>query len=365
MRETTKLINLENIGKKLEEVASKSLDGCSVKMEKDILDIPVGPVLVKGFTERFASELIDDFLAKTGFSQRLQQPKEGSLNPKSVSTAEVAGKYIASIRHSVSQASIETYTAILGVFSKQFPKLPLTPEPIEGFLETKSKRTAHEYHGTLGRFYLFLNKRLGVPNVMESVAKPKFKEKEADYLNLEQLGALRKQVENTTQRVLLELYGDHGLRLSEPLRLNIEDIQQDRVRIRGKRQERWMPILPKTIKGLRELANGRSGNQPVFLSRHKRRLSKFTAGMMLKELYRKAGITGIKTSANTLRHTFCTLIQEAGCDYGIAQALMRHKGDITSHYSHYSMDTLKRALEHYSPISQVNGSKPQIQINAN
>jgi integrase len=288
----------------------------------------------------------------------------GGSSAYSLKTAELVKSYILATQHSVAEGSIGTYQNVLNLFAKKFPHLPLNPEPIEQWLGTKSKRTANFYHGVLSRFYQFLNKRLGIPNVMEWVAKPKYKDKEADSLNLEQIRALLKRAENTREQLLLELYVGHGLRLSELIRLNIEDIGEDRIRIHGKRRTQPIPLLPETREGLIELGNGRSPSEPIFISRNKKRLSKHMVLVILKELYKKAGISGIKTTAHTLRHTFCTLMLEAGCDYGIVQKLMRHRGDMTSHYSHYNWDTLKKALELYSPIRLIRGNTP-LQINAN
>ncbi|HYK96440.1 MAG TPA: tyrosine-type recombinase/integrase, partial [Candidatus Dormibacteraeota bacterium] len=139
-------------------------------------------------------------------------------------------------------------------------------------------------------------------------------------------------------RALLELLYAAGLRISEALNLDLEDLSLDGafVRVIGKGdRERLVPVGEVAITALRAWLGGprpalvaahhvqpvRGG--PVLLGRSGRRLARQQAWTIVKRAAAKAGLSG-RVSPHTLRHSFATHLLEGGADLRIVQELLGH-----------------------------------------
>lgn len=288
-----------------------------------------------------------------------------------IETQEAVRQFLELKRQDIVETSLGTYANILGTFSHRFPYLPNKPEPIEQYLASKpSFKSRRLIYGILNGLYDLAHKRLGAPQVMKMIVRPpKGKRKEGDYINLEQRRALEGAIRTDRDKALLYLYNDQGFRRSEAIRINVQDIFEDKIRVHGKEGEEWMPLLPEVRAVLLKLASGRSGNEPVFLSLRNKRLGPDMAAEIIGRLFKRAKITGVRASPHTLRHGFATLMQAAGCDRYSVELLMRHRTENTTDiYSHLSIEQrlqlLRPKLERYAPIRLLNGNKPNIPINS-
>lgn len=268
-----------------------------------------------------------------------------------VKTAEAVDKFLASKRGAVSEYTVANYTSMLGKFAAMFPVLPQTPEEIERFLSTfKSRSSANTAYAVLLVFYKFAEQRFGARNVVALVKRPKVKPKEADYLTKGQARALLDAVETPLERGLIYLYLAEGLRLREALNLNVEDVFEDRLRIKGKEAEQFMPLLPEVREVLLPLCKGKKPSDPVFTLVKGKRIAGTTAEEIVRKVFDRAGIRGIRASPHTLRHTFATLLTQAGCNDYIVTRLLRHEAPKTVNYGyrHVSFDDLQHALQKFS-----------------
>ena len=136
--------------------------------------------------------------------------------------------------------------------------------------------------------------------------------------------------------------------------------------VHGKEAEEWLPLLPETRDLLLKQAAGRSGKQPLFVTRTTgRRVGVDMINKIVNRLFKQAGVNNVRPSPHTLRHTYCTLMQAAGCDRISVELLMRHRTQNTTDiYTHISaeqkLELLRPKLERFSPIRLVNGHKPSI-----
>ncbi len=162
---------------------------------------------------------------------------------------------------------------------------------------------------------------------------------------------------------LLELIYGSGLRVSELLNLNLQDIHFNAkyVKIVGKgKKERIVPINDMSIKAIKNyLANGRvhlvkEENNILFLNQYGNKLSRQGFFKILKKLANDAGINK-EISPHTLRHSFATHLLESGIDLRSLQELLGHEDISTTQiYTHISKSHLKetylkahpRAKEH-------------------
>ena len=297
-----------------------------------------------------------------------QTSKDDSTSLEPVVTSEIKDRFLDSkMAEGLRPESLHSYRQVLNQFARKYPFLPDRPEDIEQYLAGKwAANTRKLVYNTLSVLYKFAYRRLGVPNVMEGIPKPIVRSKEPDSLTANQARAFLEAIETERERGLVYLYLGQGLRLSEAVRLDIGDIGEDRLRIKGKEREESMPLLPEVREALVALAGNRPITDPVFISYRGRRLGRDMAEITIKDIFKRAGISGIKQSPHTLRHSFATLATAAGCDTYSVERLLRHRssgwGNITFHYIHLSIQELKEKLEKYSPLRTVMGGPEKLLV---
>ena len=161
---------------------------------------------------------------------------------------------------------------------------------------------------------------------------------------------------------ILESMYSAGLRVSEAVGINDEDLDLDEaiVRVRGKgRRERLAPMGTFAIRALqawlavRELAADQStgGSAPVFVNRFGRRLTTRSVARMLEKYLKQTGLD-VRTSPHTLRHSFATHLLNHGADIRSVQELLGHKSLATTQiYTHVSLAGLRTAYDRAHPRS--------------
>jgi integrase/recombinase XerD len=165
-------------------------------------------------------------------------------------------------------------------------------------------------------------------------------------------------------RALLELLYAAGLRISEALRLDLEDVSLDGafVRVIGKGdRERLVPVGELALDALRAWLDGprralvaahhvapvRGG--PLFLGRSGRRLARQQAWAIVKRAAAVAGLSG-KVSPHTLRHSFATHLLEGGADLRIVQELLGHASISTTQlYTHVTGERIREVYARAHP----------------
>jgi integrase/recombinase XerD len=157
-------------------------------------------------------------------------------------------------------------------------------------------------------------------------------------------------------RALLELLYASGLRISEAVGLDLEDMSlaDGLVRVVGKGdRERQVPVGEMALAWLRRYVaevrpgwlTGRSPDAPrggpVFLSVRGGRLDRRRGWEILVAAARRAGLReGI--SPHTLRHSFATHLLEGGADLRIVQELLGHASISTTQlYTHLTGERIK------------------------
>jgi integrase/recombinase XerD len=154
-------------------------------------------------------------------------------------------------------------------------------------------------------------------------------------------------------RALLELMYASGLRASETVSLEIQDVdlEQGVVRARGKgSKERLVPVGGKAVAAAR--AYLRAGRPKLVSSPEERKLFlNFRGGPLTRQgLYKivlrhaeSAGL-GDRMSPHTLRHSFATHLLTGGCDLRSVQEMLGHADlSTTQLYTHLSGEEIKEA----------------------
>jgi integrase/recombinase XerD len=165
-------------------------------------------------------------------------------------------------------------------------------------------------------------------------------------------------------RALLELLYAAGLRISEALRLDLEDVSLDGafVRVIGKGdRERLVPVGEVALDALRAwLVGARAAlvaahhvepvrGGPMFLGPSGRRLARQQAWTIVKRAAAAAGLSG-RVSPHTLRHSFATHLLEGGADLRIVQELLGHASISTTQlYTHVTGERIREVYARAHP----------------
>ncbi len=151
------------------------------------------------------------------------------------------------------------------------------------------------------------------------------------------------------------LYGG-GLRVSELVGLNLEDVDVEEflVRVRGKgRRERLCPIGPMAASWIGRWMALRepevSGEPAVFLNRFGTRLTSRSVGRLLEDHLLGLGLDP-GASPHTLRHSFATHLLDRGADLRSVQELLGHRSlSTTQIYTHITRERLQDAYRKAHP----------------
>ncbi|MBQ3060591.1 MAG: tyrosine recombinase XerC [Desulfovibrio sp.] len=206
-------------------------------------------------------------------------------------------------------------------------------------------------------------------NVAAQVRNPRQDKRHPSILNVDEVYALldepgkaavpdaRRHRLRCRDIALVELLYGSGLRISEALRLNIDDVQlaSGVLRVMGKGSRERLAPLSDTSRG----ALGRwleerphliaPGELALFVGARGARLNRREAGRIVKELCCVAGLN-VNISPHSLRHSFATHMLSAGADLRSLQELLGHKRlTTTQRYTQLSMDHLVRVYDQAHP----------------
>ena len=229
-----------------------------------------------------------------------------------------------------------------------------------------SSTTVSRHLSTIRAFYDYLlMERLIKANPCELIESPKLPRNLPTVLNLSEVTMLLDSFTGETpydirNKAMIELLYATGMRVSELLDLNLEDLYLEMgfVRPVGKgSKERIIPIgeiakaaVSYYLEGSRQkLLKENKKTDAIFLNRLGKRMSRQGFWKILKQQARFAGITK-EISPHKLRHSFATHLIENGADLRIVQELLGHADISTTQiYTHISKSHLHKVIEEAHP----------------
>jgi site-specific recombinase XerD len=153
--------------------------------------------------------------------------------------------------------------------------------------------------------------------------------------------------------LLLFLYNT-GARVSEATRLEVGNLQIGRhgdnhalVTLCGKRDRiRQCPLWPRTEDALRKLSQGRTNNDPVFLSRHRKRYTRFGVYRLVERCAARVPTLAARAiSPHVVRHTSACHLLQAGVDLNTIRAWLGHVSlDTTNIYAEIDLQMKAKAM---------------------
>ncbi len=159
--------------------------------------------------------------------------------------------------------------------------------------------------------------------------------------------------------LLAVMYGC-GLRVSETVALNVQDIDwgSGEIRVLGKgRKERVVPLPAAAARMLRDYLEQRgfAGEGPVFLNRRGGRLSVRSVQRMLKKRALSTG-ADVSITPHQLRHSYATHLLAGGGDLRAIQELLGHASlATTERYTHLEIGRLAEIYDQAHPRARRRG----------
>lgn len=221
---------------------------------------------------------------------------------------------------------------------------------------------------TIRSFYKYLTVKAHLldENPVKDMDSPKLKKTLPKYLTLDESIQLLDAVQGKNRErdyCILTLFLNCGLRISELVGLNLNDIQGDALHVLGKGNKMRIVYLNSACKSaledylkIRRPITGRDANA-LFLSSQNERVSRSTIHAMVKKRLLEAGIDASQYSSHKLRHTAATLMLQNGVDVRAVQEVLGHEHlNTTEIYTHIDNDALRVAAR-ANPLSQVRKKK--------
>jgi integrase/recombinase XerC len=211
-------------------------------------------------------------------------------------------------------------------------------------------------------FYEFLIREAScVHNAAVDVRAPKTKKRLPSTLDADQMGRfLEFRVDDTLSlrdKAIMELFYSSGLRLSELVGLNLEqlDLADRTVRVIGKGSKtRILPIGRFAVEALRKWLAERSTlskleDDAVFVGRSGRRLTPRAVQLRVDTWARRQGM-GVHVHPHMFRHSFASHLLESSTDLRGVQELLGHSDISTTQiYTHLDFQHLAKVYDAAHP----------------
>ncbi len=240
---------------------------------------------------------------------------------------------------------------------------------IRGYLAALQKRGAKKSTvarklAVLRSFFQYLVRegRLSL-NPAKRVLRPKLEKRLPKFLTVDQAQALMTAPSGEgwitrRDRAILETFYSTGIRISELVGLNPDDIDFDSgmVKVFGKgRKERIVPIGQKAIDALRAYLTARPFSaEALFNNTRGGRLTVRSVDRIVKKYVRQ--IDQPNMVPHGLRHTFATHLLEGGADLRSVQEMLGHASlSTTQRYTHLQIDHLMQVYDRAHPRGDGNG----------
>lgn len=202
-------------------------------------------------------------------------------------------------------------------------------------------------------------------------AAPKREQRMPAHLSVEEMARLLEMPDCSTalgrrDRAILELFYASGLRLSELVGLDLEDLNLSArmVRVMGKgRKERLVPFntaarnaIAVWLKDRAALLRG--AGDPLFLNARGARLTGRSVQRLVAR-YVSGCSARFGISPHALRHSFATHLLQYGADLRAIQELLGHvQLSTTQRYTHVNLAQLQEAYRRAHPRARLAASKP-------
>jgi tyrosine recombinase XerC len=211
-------------------------------------------------------------------------------------------------------------------------------------------------------------------NPIERASSPKLDKRLPSFLTLDEVERLLNAPDLSTpqgqrDRALLELLYASGLRVSELVSLDLNQINLDtsEIRVWGKGSKERVVLMGKPatealgnyLEQSRPKLLGKKKNNAIFLNRYGQRLPERSVQRILADYAAKAGIEK-RVHPHILRHTFATHLLDGGADLRVVQELLGHaRLSSTQIYTHVTKSQARKVYLSAHPGAQEKDNEPE------
>lgn len=231
--------------------------------------------------------------------------------------------------------------------------------------EGRSSRTIARHISSIRSFHQFLirEKKMDHDPTIH-LEQPKIEQKLPRVLSIQEVDLLiaatdSRKPQGVRDRAMLELLYASGMRISECIQLNADDLHLTMgfVRCYGKGgKERIIPLGQAAIRAcedymqnVRPKLQAKSQTDALFLNLRGKRMTRQGFWKLLKEYAIKGGIRN-EITPHILRHSFATHLIENGADLRAVQEMLGHADISTTQiYTHVSKSRLKEVYTKFHP----------------
>ncbi|WP_174233484.1 site-specific tyrosine recombinase XerD [Companilactobacillus musae] len=296
-------------------------------------------------------------------------------NQKMIDTVADYARYLR-LDRGLSKNTIVSYQQDLLEFSSFLEQKKLDFYPEDHFVVTqffasqdkqkKSKTSQMRMFSSLRKFYQWLELVDKIQsNPMNELDAPKKGTHLPVVLSMEEVNSLIESPDVSTplgvrDRTIFEVMYATGLRVSELVNLNMDDLHLDLglIKTLGKGdKERLLPIGDTAITWLKkyfletrkQLVEKYGSQKEVFLNFRGKKLTRQSIWRMIKKYIAQVGIEKDVTP-HTLRHSFATNLLENGADLRVVQELLGHSDISTTQiYTHVNKTHMKQVYNESFP----------------
>jgi len=261
------------------------------------------------------------------------------------------------------------FSDFLNSYDKKLIFTDIDRSAIQFFIQTLSKKgvsdkTLQRKVSSVKSFYRYLTEYLHIDyNISDFIAVPKSSKYLPNTLSKKEVKNLMCLPDLCTyngvkNKSILEIFYSTGVRISELVRINLNDIDLKKrlIKVLGKgNKERYVIIGKEALNSLDEylkirdqlFENNKKNNflYPCINKSKNLHVSEKTIYNMVKKYLRKVS-NNEKLSPHSLRHSFATHLLENGADLMSVKDLLGHKDlSSTQIYTHISIDKIKKVYK--------------------
>lgn len=265
-----------------------------------------------------------------------------------ITTAEVVEEFLKDCDlRELADKTIEFYRWSLDKLVAQCPTWPASVDQVAAAWDspTLGPVSRRDVERGLRIFFRSAEKKFGYPNPLgDTKSMPKAKTKPR-VLQEEEVAAVWAACITATEKALIALLLDTGLRLGELAGLRWADVQTKTLTVDGKTGPRSVPVSAP----VRRMLDGLGDSTRIWVSRNGP-MSRAAVQSAVRRVFQRSGLEGSKLGPHLLRHSFATFFAEDEGSLPHLQRILGHQSIKTTEvYIHLSMKSVSASHAAHSP----------------
>ncbi len=258
-----------------------------------------------------------------------------------------------------SHHTLKSYKAALILFLSYFESrdiAQITKDEIEGYiyhLVSKYRISESKQNLVINAIKLYYEKVLGKPREYYDLQRPKRTQSLPNVLSVQEIGRLIDTIDNLKHKTIICAIYSAGLRLSEVIKIRVEDIRSDDgyIFIKGAKgkKDRKTILSSVLLQMLRQYYKEYKPAYWLFEGQEGGQYSTSSINKIFRRAVKKSNINPWAT-LHTLRHSFATHLLQQGTNLRYVQALLGHGSSKTTEIYTHVMDinnkTITSPLDH-------------------